>query len=69
MSFGEFEFLEGVRFNYDLFDYVVGISSRVVGVIAIQRVVNVSREVIREIWDFKVVFQICLSIYDIFVKK
>lgn len=45
-------------------DHVVGISSRAAGAIATQRAVNVSREVIREIWDLKAALQTCLPTHD-----
>jgi hypothetical protein len=45
-------------------DHVVGISSRAAGTIATQRAVYVSREMIREIWDFKAAFQTCLPAHD-----
>lgn len=69
MSSGESELPEGARFNHDLLDHVVGISSRAAGAIATQRAVNVSREVIREIWDLKAALQTRLPTHDTPVKK
>lgn len=50
-------------------DHVVGISSRTAGAIATQRAVNISREMIREIWDLEAALQTCLPAHDTPVNK
>lgn len=45
-------------------DHVVGIGSRAAGAIATQRAVNIGREMIREIWDFKAALQTRLPAHD-----
>ena len=48
---------------------MVGIGSRAAGAIATQRAVNIGREMIREIWDFKAALQTRLPAHDTPVKK
>lgn len=43
---------------------MVGIGSRAAGAIATQRAVNIGREMIREIWDFKAALQTRLPAHD-----
>lgn len=50
-------------------DHVVGISTRAAGAVAAQRAVNVSRKMIREIWDLKAALQTRLLAHDTPVKK
>lgn len=53
----------------DLLDHVVGIRSRAARAVATQRAVNVSREMVREIWDLKAALQTRLPAHDAPVKQ
>lgn len=45
-------------------DHMVGVSSRTAGTIATQRAMNVSREMIGEVWDLKAALQTRLPAHD-----
>lgn len=53
----------------DLLDHVVGIRSRAARAVATQRAVNVSREMVREIWDLKAALQTRLPAHDAPIKQ
>lgn len=48
---------------------MVGVSSRTAGTIATQRAMNVSREMIGEVWDLKAALQTRLPAHDTPVEK
>ena len=56
-------------FTPDSLDHVVGVSSRTAGAIATQRAVNVSGEMIGEVWDLKAALQTRLPAHDTPVEK